>query len=84
MVGFGYWDGGEIGNWDGELGLGIGTGDCDWGLVVTFGWDRGGIGDWDWDLGIGDWDWDLGLRRGVGIVDCDWGLFVTFRFDFWL
>ena len=39
LVGIGYWDGDEIGNWDGELGLAIGTGDCDWGLVVTFSFD---------------------------------------------
>ena len=52
------------------MGLGIGTGDCDWGLVVTFGWDRGGIGDWDWELGIGIGDWDWGLGFGIG-------------FDFW-
>ena len=56
--------------------LGIGTGDWEWGLVVTFGWDRGWIGDWEWDwelgLGLGIGNWDLGLRLGIGIVDCDW------------
>ena len=66
MVGIGYWDGGEIGNWDWELGLGIGTGD--WGLVVTFDcdfWLVFGIGIW-----IGDWDCGLGL--GIEIGDGDW------------
>ena len=57
------------------MGLGIGIGDRDWGLIVGI-WIK--IGDWELDRGlgsgidiwIGDGDWGLGIgewRLGLGI-----------------